>query len=119
MEYFDYFPAENGLKGMRERLQFQRGPNADYLHTLFHVIQATGNARLGEILRDRLTNDPDVENRPLILRLLDDLGAGRPIPFRFSAGLHDPVKHMNFAAADIERCLAQINSPTQTNRARV
>jgi hypothetical protein len=114
VEYFDYFPVEDGLEGMRERIQFQRGPNEDYLYTLFHVIQATDNAGLGDVVRERLTRDPKVEQPALIQKLLDDLRADRSIPFRFSAGVHDPLKHMNFAAADIERCLARLGSPIQT-----
>ncbi len=32
VEYFDFYPTGEGFRGIKERDEFERGPNADYLH---------------------------------------------------------------------------------------
>ena len=39
VEYFDFYPTAEGFRGIRERKEFERGPNADYLPSLLQVIQ--------------------------------------------------------------------------------
>src|SRR3989442_1169534 len=54
IEYFDFYPTEEGLKGMKERREFDLGPNSDYLYSLFHIIQQTGNVGLASLIRSQL-----------------------------------------------------------------
>ena len=53
VEYFDFSPTECGFLGIRERREFEHGPNADFLRSLFHIVQRTGNDRLVPVLRAR------------------------------------------------------------------
>jgi hypothetical protein len=102
-QYYDFAPAPEGFRGMRERIEFERGPNSDYLHSLFHILQRTGNERLGTIVRKRIAAESS-PNRDLIETLLADLESGRPIEGRLSP-THYGVPHANFRAEDIERAL--------------
>jgi len=102
-EYFDFYPSADGFVGMPEREEFQRGPTADHLHSLFHIVQGTGNEALARGIAERLDAIPP-PNAELARRLLADLEAGTPIAGRLSPG-HTDVPHANFRAADIERAL--------------
>lgn len=113
-EYYDFYPTAEGFKGMKDREEFARGPNADYLYSLFHVIQETGNQGLGSVVRDRLESGPPPSDPALVRRLADDLEAGRPIEGRLSEG-HYGVPFANFTRADMERGLAaQESRPART-----
>jgi hypothetical protein len=110
IEYFDFFPLETGgFRGMRERQEFPLGPNADFLHSVFHVLQRTGNDGLAPLVRQRIEAEP-LENRPIALGLLADLERGVPIEGRFSAG-QTGVPHANFRTSAIERALAPTSAP--------
>jgi hypothetical protein len=102
-EYFDFYPAPEGFRGMKERLEFGRGPNEDYLYSLFHLIQRTGNEALAAAVRQRVRTNPG-PNISLVESLLDDLGHGRPIEGRLSSG-HYGLPHANFRSAAVERAL--------------
>jgi hypothetical protein len=108
--YFDFFPSAEGFQGMKDRLEFGRGPNEDYLQSLFHVIQQTHNDGLGPGVRQRLEAAP-AANRALVVRLLDDLERGRAIDGRLSPG-HYGVPYANFRGEDIERALGVCASRT-------
>lgn len=101
--YFDFFPSTEGFRGMKDRIEFERGPNEDYLSSLFHILQQTGNEALAPAVRRRLDAAP-VPNRALVVQLLDDLESGRPIHGRLSPG-HCGVPYANFRAEDIELAL--------------
>jgi len=105
VDYFDYYPSEAGFKGMKDRKEFNRGPNCDYLHSLFHVIQETGNDGLAGVLRGRVEAGAADDNAEVARCLLSDLEAGRPIEGRLSEG-HYGVPFANFTKRDIERALA-------------
>lgn len=105
VEYFDFFPSESGFVGMKDRIEFALGPNDDYLYSLFHVLQETGNESLVPDIRDHVEGAPELENRQLVKRLLDDLDAGNRIEGRLSDGHYD-VPHANFTTSSIERALA-------------
>ena len=100
--YFDFSPEPQGFRGMKDREEFSRGPNEDYLYSLFHLIQGTKNEQLAPLIRQRLT--ASAPNRDLVLALIDDLESGRPIPGRLSPG-HYGIPFANFRAAAIERAL--------------
>ena len=104
-DYFDYYPLGSAFRGMRNRIQFQRGPNEDYLYTLFHILQQTHNEDLapdGHSMHGVL-----IDNPRLVAQLGDDLGRGIPIAGRFSKDLHW-LDHMNFKSHRIEEALAGV-----------
>jgi hypothetical protein len=105
--YFDFSPDARGFRGMKDREEFNRGPNEDYLYSLFHVIQGTGNQKLAPVIRRRLAET--APNRELVLKLVSDLENGRPIEGRLSPG-HFGVPFANFRAAAIERALEACGS---------
>ncbi len=102
-EYFDFFPSADGFRCMKDRKEFELGPNEDYLCSLFHILQATGNEALGSAVRRRL-DAATVSNHALAVQLLDDLKSGQPIEGRLSPG-HFGVPFANFRAEDIECAL--------------
>jgi hypothetical protein len=104
VQLHDYRPVEGGFIGMKEREEFPLGPNADHLHSLFHILQQTGNQPLGDLIETRLRQG-DVENPDLIHDLLARLRSEAPIEGRLSDGHYD-VPHANFRRAEIERALA-------------
>jgi hypothetical protein len=108
-EYLDYYPVNGGFKGVRNRddVEFKRGPVSDYLPSIFHIFQETGNAQLAEEIKGFINHDPDLseENRKLALSLVQDLTAGRPIPSKLTDGLHYGFYHSNFTRESIEHAL--------------
>lgn len=100
--YFDYYPVQDGFRGMRDRIQFERGPNEDYLYTLFHILQQTGNEDLAPDEQRRASLA--IDNPRLVDQLVRDLQRGTPIGHRFSEGLHH-LDHMNFKIQAIEHAL--------------
>jgi hypothetical protein len=104
VDTFDFYPTEGGFTGMPEREEFPYGPNEDFLHSLFHVVQETGNSALAPTIEATLAGG-GIDQADLVRELLDRLRAGEPIRPRLSAG-HYGVPHANFRRADIERALA-------------
>ncbi len=103
IDYFDYFPVQDGFRGMRERQEFALGPNAEHLKSLFHVLQRTGNAHLAPLLRERLAfAQPPA--RAAGEALLDDLNHDRPIFGYLSEG-HFNIPFANFTKTEIEHAL--------------
>jgi hypothetical protein len=105
VEYFDFYPTAQGFKGMRERKEFARGPNENFVAALFYILQQSGRQELAPLVRQTLDSGEELQNRELIARLLGDLKADRPIIARYSPG-HTDVAFANFRAPDIERALA-------------
>jgi len=103
VEYFDFHPSADGFVGMRERKEFPLGPNTDYLASLFHVLQATGNDELAPTIAEAAGRQQVTD--PILDQLLDDLRRGDTIEPRLSPG-HTGVPFANFTVADIERSLA-------------
>jgi hypothetical protein len=104
--YFDYYPVQGGFKGMKERIQFERGPNEDFLCSFFHVLQETNNQSLGRVV-DEVRKREKIDNPEALSALLRDLYADRPIKGRLSEGVHH-LDHMNFRTGAIERALAAL-----------
>lgn len=105
VEYFDFYPTAGGFCGIRERTEFERGPNEDYLQSLFHVIQATGNEHLSRVVEERLASGEKIDDPALVRCLNEDLRAGRPIEGRLSP-THYNVERANFTREEVERALA-------------
>lgn len=103
-DYRDYHPTDRGFVGMKDRDEFPYTNNEDYLYSLFHIIQETGNEQLAGTVEAALARGGS-DNPALVRELVDDLRAGRPIEGRLSPG-HYGVPFANFTRADIERALA-------------
>lgn len=106
IEYFDFFPVEGKLKVIKDRVEFRLGPNENYLHSLFHVLQQTGNARLGRVVLNELARQGEIENRPLIERLVQRLERSETIEGRLSTG-HCDLPFANFTREAVERVVAR------------
>ena len=114
VEYFDFYPTIEGFRGIRDRKEFERGPNEDYLNSLFQVIQETGNDQLVPFLKQKLESSAVLENPHLLRQLILRLEHGRPIKGRLSQG-HYGITGANFTKQDIERALnAQQYTKKQT-----
>jgi hypothetical protein len=77
-------------------------------------LQATGNDGLAKVVEERLASDEQIENPPLVRRLLEDLRRGRPIEGRLSA-THYGVPRANFTREETERALAAQQVPATSN----
>jgi hypothetical protein len=101
IESFDFFPTGAGFANMRDRKEFDLGPTDDHLHSVFHVIQRTGNEHLGRVVRGQLergaVNDAA---RPTVERLLSDLNRGVAIEGRLSSN-HYGLQYANFSRDDV------------------
>jgi hypothetical protein len=104
IEYHDYYPTPDGFQGMRERKEYERGPNEDHLQSLFHVLQETGNQALAKVIERQIASGRRFTNHALIEKLLADLHRDVPIEGRLSA-CHLDVPHSTFRKADVERTL--------------
>jgi hypothetical protein len=100
--YLDFYPVQNGFKGMPKRIQFGRGPNEDFLHTLFHILQQTKNEDIAP--DEHLLSLMPVDNPFLVKELVREMKRGAPIRCRFSEGVHW-LEHMNFSVQAIEQAL--------------
>ena len=102
VHYFDFCPSADGFRGLRERTEFANGPNEDFLFSLFHVLQQTGQPQLARGIESQLG---EIENRELVETLLRDLRDGRAIEGRLSEG-HFGQATANFTPQEIARALA-------------
>jgi len=103
VEYFDFYPTPEGMKGMRIRDEYQRGPNADHLHSLFHVLQRTGHEELTRDIAAQLSAGK-VRDRRTVEQLLSNLEGGRPIEGKLS-DCHLNLPHTTFTPADVARAI--------------
>ena len=102
--YTDYYPGELGFVGIKDRREFPYTSNEDYLYSLFHILQETGNASLASVIDERVTRG-GVTNPHLVGQLVEKLRLQIPIDGRLSTG-HYGVPHANFTTADVARALA-------------
>ena len=105
VEYFDLYPTAKGFCGIKERKEFERGPNTDYLPSLFQVIQETGNQQLVPVLKHELDSGRPLDNPELLADLIQQLESGRTIEGRLSP-THYGIEHANFSKRDLEIALA-------------
>lgn len=111
INYFDYYPkGDEGFKGMKNRIEYARGPNEDHLHSVFHVLQETQHDRFAPLITRQLESGRvPFRNPDLIKRLVQDLERGRPIEGRLSA-CHLSLPHATFTTEAIEETLAVLRS---------
>ena len=105
VEYFDFYPTPQGFQGIKERTEFERGPNADYLPSLIHVIQGTGNEQLASLLKQQLSAQSPLENPDQLKDLIRRLESGQPIEGRLSS-THYGIERANFRKHELEAALA-------------
>jgi hypothetical protein len=98
--YFDYYPTESGFCGILERKQPERGPNEDYLFSLFHLVQKTGNESLADEFDAKLNSNEKIINREIVKKLTEDLRKGIEITGRISPSLINNER-LNFTREDI------------------
>lgn len=104
VEYFDFYPTPEGFRGIKERKEFERGPNADYLPSLFQVIQETGNEQMVPLLKQQLESGQPLENPELLKDLIRKLESGQAIEGRLSS-THYGIGRANFSRHDLEVAL--------------
>lgn len=104
VEYFDFYPCSEGFRGMKERKEFERSNNEDYLFSLFHVIQETGNEHLAPIVEQKLLSGEHLSNPNLVRKLITDLNKGNKIEGRISAN-HFGFEYANFTREQILEAL--------------
>ena len=108
-DFYDFYPAIDGFRVMPQRDEFQRGPNADHIASLFYTIQGTGNEALAPVIREQLEKGMIGAGRATVEKLLPDLENGRPIEGRLS-DFHYATPHANFTRQDIEQALLAVAS---------
>lgn len=107
---FDFSPVNGGFEAMKERKEFELGPNEDHLQSVFHILQETGNQQLGPLIRKTLATQA-IQNATVVTSLLARLDANQPIEGKLSAG-HYGIPFANFTAQDIRRVLEATDGPT-------
>lgn len=112
IDSFDFFPTERGFQVMRERKEFGLGPTEDHLHSVFHVIQQTGNEHLGRVVQRQLDRGSVTVARATVERLLADLNRGTPIEGRLSPN-HYNISYANFTRDDVHRALKATRKRTE------
>jgi hypothetical protein len=110
IEYFDFYPADQGFKGIRDREEFPHGPNCDYLYSLFHIIQQTGNEAVIPAIESQLHSS--IPARQTVVELLEKLKSGVLIEGRLS-DKHYGVPRANFTSVEIERSLTTLAVQTR------
>lgn len=105
VEYYDFYPTSEGFCGIKERAEFELGPNEDYLYSLFYIIQDTGNDHLSKEIEAKLASDEQIENPQLVKQLLADLKKGVKINGKLSS-THYGVQGANFTRDEILQALA-------------
>jgi hypothetical protein len=108
VDTFDFYPSQTGFIPMKVRKEFARGPNDDHLHSLFCIVQRTGNEHIARNLKRRL-DVLRLGNEPLVRKLVDELSSGVPIEARLSSG-HYGVPHANFTTDSIRTALRGMES---------
>ena len=100
VEYFDFYPTCDGFRGIRNREEFERSNNEDYLASLFHVIQQSGNESLTSELKAKLNTDDKIDNPEIVHGFLNDLQQGVTIEGRLSLN-HYGIARANFSSGEI------------------
>jgi len=103
IEYFDFYPSDRAFKGIQNRTEFALGPNSDYLHSLFHILQKTGNEGLAPVISSRL--EPSLPDYQTAVDLLDKLKCGQPIEGKLSNN-HYGIPNANFSSSQIKHALS-------------
>ena len=104
INYFDFHPQGAGFKGLKTRQEYPRGTNADYLSSLFYILQQTGNEDITHDIQEHLRSSGAILNRDLIRQLLLKIKKGEIIENQLS-GCHFKPPHASFTKHEIEAAL--------------
>jgi hypothetical protein len=115
VDSFDFYPADEGFRVMRQRKEFALGPAADHVASVFYLIQRTGNEHLAGLIRKQLENGKLDAGRSAVELLLPKLERGEPIEPRLSEGHYDKP-YANFTSEDIQRALGAIREGSNVGR---
>lgn len=105
VDSFDYTPTAEGFRVMRERKEFELGPNEDHLRSLFSILQRTGNDHLSRAVK-RLLQDGHVASPDFTAELVAQLERGTPIEGKLSEGLHYAIPYANFSRDAVHTAVA-------------
>lgn len=109
VEYFDFFPCTDGFKGIKDREEFPLTNNEDYLASLFHIIQETGNDSVIDLVEQKLNGNEEISDRNTVRKFIGDVRSGKPVRGRLSPE-HYNVAGANFSSAEIIRSLESSGS---------
>tara|TARA_B100000700_G_C15062736_1_gene867007 strand:- start:7407 stop:8423 length:1017 start_codon:yes stop_codon:yes gene_type:complete len=115
-DFLDFYPVKGGFEGVKNRsdVEFTRGPVCDYLYSLFHIIQKTGNSSLvlniGE--EEILKKNKDLANEDKILlhSLIKKINIEETIESRLTKNIHYGFPKANFTNEQIEHALESQNT---------
>lgn len=107
-EYLDFYPCDDGFRGIKTREEFQQTCNIDYLASLFHIVQETGNDQLVKIVEEKIDGQEFVADAESVRRFVDDVKAGRKVTGRLSPE-HFNVRRANFSTHEINAALGALN----------
>lgn len=107
IEYFDFYPTDEGMFGMENRIEYERGPVQDYLTSLFYLIQKTGNSHLVPEIKAHVGTGK-LRDEAHVHELVAKLELGQPIDGKLS-DCHFDVGHINFTR---DQVLTAIGQPT-------
>jgi len=85
---------------MAQRQEFERGPSSDYLQSLFHILQQTGNEDLLAAVEKRIDQDTTPQNAETARSLMKAMETGQPIEGCLS-DCHYGIPHANFTRGDV------------------
>lgn len=106
VNYFDFYPTCDGFRGIKDRSEFERISNEDYLASLFHIIQETNNEHLSTLIREKLESDEQIDDRATVKKYLADLESGVKIEGKLS-DVHYTIPTANFTREQILQALTQ------------
>jgi len=89
VESFDFYPVADGFAVMKEREEFELGPNDDHVASLFYILQRSGNAPLIELIEERLASNDVGRGRAAVERHLARFREGEQIGPKLSPGHYD------------------------------
>lgn len=108
IHYFDFVPTPKGFRGMRDRKEYTLGPNEEYLKSLFHIIQTTGNGHLTPLLEKGLQRTKLIQ-KSCVWDLFSRLKKEQPIEGCLSA-CHLMRTDISFATEEIQMALAAMRT---------
>lgn len=115
VDSFDFYPQPDGFGVTRDRSEFALGPNEDHLHSVFHVVQETGNEQLAGLIRKTLDAVAAPGTRQVAERLVTRLERGQPIEGRLSSG-HFGVPTMNFTRDEVRNALKIVSARSESKK---
>lgn len=111
VESYDFYPTAEGFQVMPVRQEFGLGPVEDHLHSVFHVVQQTGNEHLEGVIR-RTVAEHRLPMTMTLEGLLADLARGRPIEGKLSS-MHHGIPYANFTRDDVWSALRALGKKNE------